>query len=40
MNYVYLLETEKVLVLTFENVRKMKEADMRLSELSGMVFGN
>ncbi len=37
---IYLRETEKFLVLTFEKVRSMKEADERLSELSGVVFGN
>jgi transcription-repair coupling factor (superfamily II helicase) len=36
---IYLRETEKFLVLTFENVKKMKDADRQLSELSGMVFG-
>jgi transcription-repair coupling factor (superfamily II helicase) len=36
---IYLRETEKFLVLTFENIRKMKDADRQLSELSGMVFG-
>jgi transcription-repair coupling factor (superfamily II helicase) len=36
---IYLRETEKFLVLTFEKVRTMKEADERLSEVSGMVFG-
>ncbi|MBK7147395.1 MAG: transcription-repair coupling factor [Bacteroidetes bacterium] len=37
---IYLRETEKFLVLTFENVRKMKDADRQLSELSGRVFGS
>jgi transcription-repair coupling factor (superfamily II helicase) len=37
---IYLRETEKFLVLTFEKVRTMKEADLRLSDLSGVVFGS
>ena len=36
---IYLRETEKFLVLTFEKVRTMKEADERLSDLSWVVFG-
>lgn len=36
---IYLRETEKFLVLTFEKVRTMKEGDEKLSELSGVVFG-
>ena len=34
---IYLRETEKFLVLTFEKVRTMKEADERLSEVSEFV---
>ncbi|MFN8322120.1 MAG: transcription-repair coupling factor [Chitinophagales bacterium] len=34
---IYLRETEKFLVLTFEGIRSMKQADERLSELSGFV---
>ncbi|MCX6197717.1 MAG: transcription-repair coupling factor [Bacteroidetes bacterium] len=36
---IYLRETEKFLVLTFEKVRTMKEGDEKLSELSAKVFG-
>lgn len=35
---IYLRETEKFLVLTFEKVRTMKEGDEKLSELSAVVF--
>jgi len=35
---IYLRETEKFLVLTFEKVRTMKEGDEKLSDLSGVVF--
>lgn len=35
---VYLRETEKFLVLNFENVRSMKDADERLNDLSEFVY--
>lgn len=36
---IYLRETEKFLVLTFEGIRSMKQADERLSELRAFVRG-
>ncbi|MFN8287645.1 MAG: transcription-repair coupling factor [Chitinophagales bacterium] len=36
---VYLRETEKFLVLNFEQVKSMKEADERLKDLSEFVYG-
>jgi transcription-repair coupling factor (superfamily II helicase) len=36
---VYLRETEKYLVLTFEGVKSMQDAEKRLEEVEGFVKG-